>query len=395
LSHIWCLFCSVFLSACFANSALRFSLLLLTVFFSLFASLCCYPLYLSGFLSSSFCFSFSLVAREPPPEAPKNDYSQHYVDTGLRPQNYVRDAGPEKYQEYPRLQELVTLTNQLVAERATPPMYINCDLKTFDLTQLGTKFDVILIDPPWEEYRSRCPSAVVQNMNREVWTFEEIMNLRIDLIAHNPSFIFLWCGSMHGLQMGRQLLHHWGFRRCEDIVWVKTNKTKGGDVKKYVYDGSVLQHTTEHCLMGIKGTVVRSKDHHIIHANIDTDVIISEEPEYGSTEKPVELYEIIEHFAMGRRRIELFGEMRNIRPGWVTLGNQLPGTNYSKEAYLKYFEGKDGHLLGTTPRIEELRPKSPEPKKGRGVSGRGRVGSGGFRPVVPMASAPAPPVLRR
>lgn len=37
----------------------------------------------------------------------------------------------------------------------------------------------------------------------------------------------------------------------------------------------------EHCLMGIKGTVRRSTDGHIIHANIDTDVIIAEEPPYG------------------------------------------------------------------------------------------------------------------
>jgi hypothetical protein len=34
--------------------------------------------------------------------------------------------------------------------------------------------------------------------------------------------------------------------------------------------------------MGIKGTVRRSTDGHIIHANVDTDIIISEEPEYGS-----------------------------------------------------------------------------------------------------------------
>lgn len=33
--------------------------------------------------------------------------------------------------------------------------------------------------------------------------------------------------------------------------------------------------------MGIRGTVRRSTDGHIIHANIDTDVIIAEEPPYG------------------------------------------------------------------------------------------------------------------
>ena len=33
----------------------------------------------------------------------------------------------------------------------------------------------------------------------------------------------------------------------------------------------------EHCLMGIKGTVRRNQDGHFIHANIDLDIIITEE----------------------------------------------------------------------------------------------------------------------
>jgi hypothetical protein len=53
--------------------------------------------------------------------------------------------------------------------------------------------------------------------------------------------------------------------------------------------------------MGLKGSVRRALDGHYIHANCDTDVIVSEEPPNGGTEKPVELYEIIERFCMGKR----------------------------------------------------------------------------------------------
>lgn len=35
--------------------------------------------------------------------------------------------------------------------------------------------------------------------------------------------------------------------------------------------------------MGIRGTVRRSTDGHLIHANVDTDIIISEEPPYGKS----------------------------------------------------------------------------------------------------------------
>lgn len=41
---------------------------------------------------------------------------------------------------------------EMVALRATPPFYLNCDLRAFPLQSLGTMFDVVLIDPPWEEY---------------------------------------------------------------------------------------------------------------------------------------------------------------------------------------------------------------------------------------------------
>ena len=51
--------------------------------------------------------------------------------------------------------------------------------------------------------------------------------------------------------------------------------------------------------MGIKGTVRRATDGHIIHANVDTDVVVSEEPPFGSTRKPDELYQLIERFALG------------------------------------------------------------------------------------------------
>ena len=171
--------------------------------------------------------------------------------------------------------------------------------------------------------------------------------------------------------------------------------------------------------MGIKGTVRRTTDGHLIHANIDTDIIISEEQPTGSTKKPEELYQVIERFAQGtllvfqsrrshalllsgvvllrpphrytpvashqlgaqlllclrhcpiqdlaftstaiaqqgpvaldhsllpvclaflpvlhhvfpagRRRLELFGEDHNIRPGWVTVGSNITSSKFNPQ----------------------------------------------------------------
>ncbi|RZF44357.1 hypothetical protein LSTR_LSTR017416, partial [Laodelphax striatellus] len=41
---------------------------------------------------------------------PHNDYCQHFVDTGQRPQNFIRDVGlADRFEEYPKLRELIKL----------------------------------------------------------------------------------------------------------------------------------------------------------------------------------------------------------------------------------------------------------------------------------------------
>lgn len=207
-------------------------------------------------------------------------------------------------------------------------MYLKTDLLTYNLKELNCKFDVILIEPPLEEYQRTCGATNVQLWNwdqvnknsiilnqlfklidfyKDLNFFSlslsppQIMELDIGEVAANRSFVFLWCGSSDGLDMGRFCLRKWGFRRCEDICWIRTNINNPGHSKN-LDSKAVLQRTKEHCLMGIKGTVRRSTDGDFIHANVDIDLIISEEPEYGSIEKPVEIFHIIEHFCLGRRR---------------------------------------------------------------------------------------------
>ncbi|KAH3865944.1 hypothetical protein DPMN_028992 [Dreissena polymorpha] len=58
--------------------------------------------------------------------------------------------------------------------------------------------------------------------------------------------------------------------------------------------------------MGIKGTVKRSTDGDFIHANVDIDLIIEEEPPYGCKDKPVEIFHMIEHFCLGTSQAATF-----------------------------------------------------------------------------------------
>ena len=129
--------------------------------------------------------------------------------------------------------------------------------------------------------------------------------------------------------------------------------------------------------MGIKGTVRRSTDGDFIHANIDIDLIITEESEYGSLEKPSEIFNIIEHFCLGKRRLHLFGRDSTIRPGWLTVGPMLTNSNFNADFYSGYFT--TGNVTtGCTERIEALRPKSPPPKGNKGSAGPASRARGGF-----------------
>lgn len=236
-------------------------------------------------------------------------------------------------------------------------MYLQADLKAFDLKSLGSKFDVILIEPPLEEF----------NKNN-FWHWNEILNLEIESIAAHRSFVFLWCGSSEGLDLGRNCLKKWGFRRCEDICWIRTNINSPGH-SKILEQKAVFQRTKEHCLMGIKGTVRRSTDGDFIHANIDIDLIISEENEFGNVEKPIEIFHIIEHFCLGRRRLHLFGRDSTIRAGWLTVGNELTNSNFNATTYSSYYD--NNLTTGCTERISMLRPKSPPPAANKMIRGRG------------------------
>ena len=379
----------------------------------------------------------------------KNDYSQHFLETRERPHNFIRDKTVEDgFAEYPKLAKLLAAKDEMVESRKTPPMHIQADLKTFDLRNFGTKFDLIYIDPPWEEYARRAAPFVVGGKKSpkesssssaslsssgtkdatlsqldQVWQYEDLEALPIGEIGDVPSFVFLWCGSggrttedaVHGalhVEDGRRLLRKWGYRRCEEVCWVKTNK-QGPQVQPDMPTSatSLLVRTKEHCLMGIKGSVRRNRDGHIIHCNVHTDLVVAEQPtDPLSTAKPEEIYKIMEQFCLGRRRLELFGCPQNIRPGWVTVGKDLPATNYDITTYMKWMsvpgvnpDGTPcaGHLLGSTPLIEDLRPKTP-PREQREreaqMGGGGGVGGGGMEggsPPFRPRSGSFPPMRPR
>lgn len=114
-------------------------------------------------------------------------------------------------------------------EYALPATYLQAEPSLELLSTLSpTRFDCILIDPPAS------------------WAWEQLAALPVPHLAANPTFVWLWCGSgnENGLEKGRELLAKWGYRRCEDIVWVKTNRSALDEVCRL---SDLLWELTELC----------------------------------------------------------------------------------------------------------------------------------------------------
>ena len=148
----------------------------------------------------------------------QNEYQQHYVDTGERPQNFIRETDPEnteeRFNEYPKLKRLLELKTELIEERAVPAQYLKADLLNYDLSKIGNKFDVIYIDPPWEEYARRAANISANIEPPEYWGIDQIADLQIEAVADSPSFIFIWCGCGGGLLHDPEKPCHLDEGRC-------------------------------------------------------------------------------------------------------------------------------------------------------------------------------------
>ena len=53
------------------------------------------------------------------------------------------------------------------------------------------------------------------------------------------------------MELGRELLRLWGYKRVDELIWVKTNQLQR--LIRTGRTGHWLNHGKEHCLVGIKG----------------------------------------------------------------------------------------------------------------------------------------------
>ncbi|GLU17568.1 hypothetical protein SLE2022_339290 [Rubroshorea leprosula] len=211
------------------------------------------------------------------------------------------DIGPEKPLKPPR-------ADYCSEVELGEPQWINCDIRSFRMDILG-QFGVIMADPPWDIHME-LPYGTMAD--------DEMRNLNVPALQ-TDGLIFLWVTG-RAMELGRECLDLWGYKRVEEIIWVKTNQLQR--IIRTGRTGHWLNHSKEHCLVGIKGNPE-------INRNIDTDVIVAEVRE--TSRKPDEMYPMLERISPRTRKLELFARMHNTQAGWISLGNQLQGVRLVDE----------------------------------------------------------------
>ena len=190
-----------------------------------------------------------------------------------------------------------------------PPQWICCDLRTIDLKIFRGIAKVVMADPPWD---------IHMDLPYGTMTDDEMRALPVANV-HDEGMLFLWVTG-RAMELARECMSIWGYRRVEEIIWCKTNQLQR--IIRTGRTGHWINHSKEHCLVGIKGNPTFNK-------NIDCDVIVSEVRE--TSRKPDEIYNLVERMCPDCLKVELFGRMHNTHRNWVTLGNQLDPTRIIHE----------------------------------------------------------------
>ncbi|RIA95433.1 methyltransferase-like 3 [Glomus cerebriforme] len=201
--------------------------------------------------------------------------------------------------------------------KVLPPQWINCDVRKFDFSILG-KFTVIMADPPWDIHMT-LPYGTMTDDEMKAMAIADLQD---------EGLMFLWVTG-RAMELGRECLSIWGYDRADELVWIKTNQLQR--LIRTGRTGHWLNHSKEHCLVGIKGNP------ECLNWGLDCDVLVGEVRE--TSRKPDEIYGLIDRLAPGTRKLEIFGRQHNTRPGWMTLGNQLDNVRlYEPEVVALYNE---------------------------------------------------------
>lgn len=173
------------------------------------------------------------------------------------------------------------------------------------------KFSVITADPPWSFNDKLTMSSTKRGAaaNYSLLSLADIVALPVSRVAKDDSVLALWVPSSM-LSDGLSVMGAWGFKQKTIWTWVKTSKSGGLAFGM----GRTFRGCSEHALIGTRG---KPKCLNRSQRNVSLDL------QLAHSQKPETLQDRLELMYAGDR-LELFA--RRARSGWVTVGNEAPGT---------------------------------------------------------------------
>jgi N6-adenosine-specific RNA methylase IME4 len=231
------------------------------------------PLIDSGAITVSLA---SQIANMPPEQREK--VIRKIVEEGMEGAKAIREVQKEERRDY--------IKEQKRQIEESPPV------------ALPTKYNVIVIDPPWAYGTQYDPAGRrVANPYPEMSQSEL---LALALPSAEDCVMFLWT-THRFIWDAKELMDKWGFTYRSMIVW---DKEKIGM-------GDLFRMQCEFCIVGIKGKPMFDNNH--------TWRDIIREPRREHSRKPESFYSMVDSLCVGHK-LDFFS--RTNRAGWDVVGNE-------------------------------------------------------------------------
>lgn len=165
------------------------------------------------------------------------------------------------------------------------------------------KYNVLLIDPPWQYKNTGVEGAVSREY--PTMSIEELSEIPIKEITTENAVMFLWITNPI-LEEGFELIKNWGFSYKTNMVYIKKGGAPG--------IGFYVRGCHELLLICIKGSFLPLTKEYVSSV-IETNRL-------PHSQKPEIVYEIIEKLYPNQKYLELFARNNKKRKNWTYWGQE-------------------------------------------------------------------------
>ncbi|KAL6581502.1 hypothetical protein OROMI_007425 [Orobanche minor] len=155
------------------------------------------------------------------------------------------------------------------------------------------QYGVIMADPPWDIHME-LPYGTMAD--------DEMRTLNVPALQ-TDGLIFLWVTG-RAMELGRECLELWGYKRVEELIWVKTNQ-----LQRIIRTGRTchwLNHSRGIVLLGLK-EILKSTGILIL-------MLLLLRFEKLAVNQ-MRMYPLLERISPRTRKLELFARMHNTHAG--------------------------------------------------------------------------------